>query len=185
MIVLRFTKLLRVANAISKHSQFPTFHMRGFEHVADMSNSSDQFTLLGHSENKLPASPDEAKLESFPNRTPGRNYRITLNCNEFSSLCPVTGQPDYAHIEIVYVPNERCIETKSLKFYLASFRNVAAFNEVIVNRILDDFVAACEPKQVHVRGEFGARGGIQLTCDARYPDWHDHEDAECEGGCCH
>lgn len=155
--------------------------------LSPMSNLADDLTLLGHSENKLPASPDDAKLESFPNRTPGRNYRITLNCTEFSSVCPVTGQPDYANLEIVYVPNELCIETKSLKFYLASFRNLPAFNEVIVNRILDDFVKACTPKQVHVRGEFGARGGIQLTCDARFPDWHDHEDAECEGGggCCH
>lgn len=144
----------------------------------------DHLTLLGRSENKLPASPDEARLETFPNRTPGRNYRITLNCPEFSSLCPVTGQPDCAHLEIVYVPDKLCVETKSLKFYLASFRNLPAFNEVIVNRILDDLVKACAPKQVHVRGEFGARGGIQLTCEARFPDWHDHEGVECGGGGC-
>jgi len=149
--------------------------------------TEDSLTLLGRSENKLPASPDEAKLESFPNRTPGRNYRITLNCPEFTSLCPVTGQPDCAHIEIVYVPDQLCIETKSLKFYIASFRNLPAFNEVIVNRILDDFVAACAPKQCTVRGEFGARGGIQLTCEARFPDWDDQEEAEscAAGGCGH
>ena len=132
--------------------------------------SEANLTLLGHSENKLPQSPDEAKLEAFPNRTPGRNYRITLNCEEFTSICPVTGQPDCAHIEIVYVPDKLCVETKSLKFYIASYRNFPSFNEAIVNRILDDLVKACAPKQMVVRGEFGARGGIQLTCEARHPD---------------
>ncbi len=144
--------------------------------------------LLGRSEHKLPKSPDEAKLETFPNRTPGRNYRITLTAPEFTSICPVTGQPDCAHIEIVYVPGKLCVETKSLKFYLASYRNFPAFNEVIVNRILDDLTKVCAPKQMVVRGEFGARGGIQLTCEARFPDWHDHEEAECgagAGGCGH
>ena len=149
-------------------------------------NEQADLTLLGHSEHKLPQSPDDAKLEAFPNRTPGRNYRITLNCEEFTSICPVTGQPDCAHIEIVYVPDQLCIETKSLKFYIASYRNFPSFNEAIVNRILDDLVKACAPKQMTVRGEFGARGGIQLTCEARFPDWHDHDDAECGGGgCCH
>lgn len=148
--------------------------------------SEPSLTLLGHSENKLPQSPDEAKLETFPNRNEGRNYRITLNCPEFSSICPVTGQPDTAHVEIVYVPDKLCVETKSLKFYLASYRNFPLFNEAIVNRILDDFVSTVAPKQVHVQGEFGARGGIQLTCDARFPDFTDEEEAECCGsGCSH
>ncbi len=143
-------------------------------------------SLLGRSEHRLPQSPDEAALETFPNRTPGRNYRIILTCPEFSSLCPVTGQPDTAHVEIVYIPNEKCVETKSLKFYLASYRNHPAFNEAIVNRILDDIVAATAPKQCQVRGEFGSRGGIQLTCEARYPDWPEDETVECsEGGCGH
>jgi 7-cyano-7-deazaguanine reductase len=89
---------------------------------------------------------------------------------KFSSICPVTGQPDSAHLEILYIPDATCVETKSLKFYLASYRNHASFNEAIVNRVLDDIVKACAPKQVVVRGEFGARGGIQLTCEARFPD---------------
>lgn len=151
-------------------------------------NSADTspLSLLGRSEHKLPQSPDDATLETFPNRTLGRNYRITLNAPEFSSICPVTGQPDCAHVEIVYVPDKLCLETKSLKFYLASYRNFPAFNEAIVNRILNDLVKACAPKQMHVRGEFGARGGIQLICDARFPDWPDDEDAECCGaGCSH
>jgi 7-cyano-7-deazaguanine reductase len=127
-------------------------------------------SLLGRSEHRLPASPDEAALETFPNRTPGRNYTIHLTAGDFSSLCPVTGQPDAAHMEILYIPDSLCVETKSLKFYLASYRNHAAFNEAIVNRILDDLVKACSPRQARVRGRFAPRGGIQLTCEARYPD---------------
>lgn len=135
-----------------------------------MSRTAD-LTLLGHSENRLPPHPDEAVLETFPNCRPGRRYWIHLDCPEFSSLCPVTGQPDTAHLEIRYVPDARCVETKSLKFYLASFRNLPAFNEEIVNRILDDLIAAMDPEELHVRGKFGARGGIQLTCEASHgPD---------------
>jgi len=132
-------------------------------------NRSD-LTLLGHSENRLPAGPDEATLETFPNCRPGRRYWIRLDCPEFSSLCPVTGQPDTAHLLIRYIPRERCVETKSLKFYLASFRNTPSFNEEIVNRILDDLVAALDPVELELTGTFGARGGIQLTCEARHPD---------------
>jgi len=127
-------------------------------------------SLLGKSQNRLPASPDEAKLDIFPNQRPGRRFWITLNCPEFSSLCPVTGQPDAAKIVIRYVPGEVCVETKSLKFYLASFRNQPAFNEEIVNRILDDLVEIMKPQEIVVRGEFAPRGGIQLTTEARFPD---------------
>jgi len=127
-------------------------------------------SLLGKADTRLPASPEEAKLEIFPNQRPGRRYWITLNCPEFSSLCPVTGQPDSAKIVIRYVPGGTCVETKSLKFYLASFRNQPAFNEEIVNRILDDLVAALMPQELVVRGEFAPRGGIQLTTEATYPE---------------
>ena len=82
----------------------------------------------------------------------------------------MTGQPDSARLEIRYIPGERCVETKSLKFYLASFRNQPAFNEEIINRILDDLVAALEPVELVVRGEFSPRGGVQLTCEARHPE---------------
>jgi 7-cyano-7-deazaguanine reductase len=133
--------------------------------------SKSKLKLLGRSEHRLPQSPDEATLETFPNRAPGRNYRVTLSAPEFSSICPVTGQPDFALLEIVYAPGKLCLETKSLKFYLASYRNFPAFNESVVNRILDDLVKACAPRQMLVRGKFGARGGIQLTCEARFPDW--------------
>ena len=129
---------------------------------------SPNLSLLGHA-SKLPASPAEAKLECFPNRTPQRDYWIHLDYPEFSSVCPVTGQPDTARLRILYMPAEQCIETKSLKYYLASWRNTALFNEDIVNRVLDDIIAACAPKQAIVRGDFSARGGVKLTCQASVP----------------
>lgn len=127
-------------------------------------------SLLGKAETRLPSSPQDATLETFPNQRPGRKYWITLNCPEFSSLCPVTGQPDSARITIRYVPGVSCVETKSLKFYLASFRNQPAFNEEIVNQILDDLSTSMQPEELIVRGEFAARGGIQLTAEATYPN---------------
>lgn len=126
-------------------------------------------TLLGHSENSLPGHPDEAQLEVFANRNSHRDYTIELDYPEFSSLCPVTGQPDSAHLTITYVPDDLCVETKSLKFYLASFRNLAAFNEDVVNRILDDLSGATKPRKMTVRGQFAPRGGIRLTTEASYP----------------
>ncbi len=128
-----------------------------------------RLTLLGRSEARLPASPSEARLETFPNPA-RRNYRIRFETADFTSLCPVTGQMDFATITIEYVPNALCVESKSLKFYLASFRNERAFNEAITNRILDDFVAACAPRDAIVTAEFSARGGIALTVHATYPD---------------
>lgn len=91
-------------------------------------------------------------------------------------MCPVTGQPDFAAIQIRYVPDAQCIETKSLKFYLASYRNTRSFNEEIVNRILEDLVAACAPRSLEVHGEFSSRGGISVTVDASFPDDLEVED---------
>ena len=129
-----------------------------------------EFRLLGHSDAKLPASPADARLETFPNPAPNRNYRIHLETDDFTSVCPVTGQPDFARIDIDYVPDRLCVESKSLKFYLASFRNERAFNEAVTNHILDDFVKACSPREVIVTAQFSARGGIALTVRAEYPD---------------
>jgi len=124
-------------------------------------------TLLGRSEANLPTSPDEARLETFP--SPARRpYTVRFETADFTSLCPVTGQMDFAQIVIEYVPAALCVESKSLKFYLASFRNERAFNEAVTNRILDDFVAACSPRQATVTAEFSARGGIGLTVRAEY-----------------
>ena len=126
-------------------------------------------TLLGKSEVRLPASPSEARLETFPNPA-RRDYRIRFETADFTSLCPVTGQMDFATITIEYVPNELCVESKSLKFYLASYRNERAFNEAVTNRILDDFMRACRPREATVTAEFSARGGIALTVRASFPD---------------
>jgi 7-cyano-7-deazaguanine reductase len=131
---------------------------------------SDALTLLGNSQTRWPQSPDEAKLETFPNRSPQNRYWVHLDFPEFSSLCPVTGQPDTARLQIRYIPDEVCVETKSLKFYLTSFRNTASFNEEIVNRVLGDLVAALKPKKLVVRGDFSPRGGISLTAQSSYPE---------------
>lgn len=133
-------------------------------------NRYTRLSLLGKSESKLPASPARAKLETFDNPEPKRDYWISLACRQFSSLCPITGQPDFANITVEYIPDKVCVETKSWKFYLASFRNEKAFNEEIVNRILNDFVKACRPRRAIVRGEFADRGGIGLSVEAQYPD---------------
>ena len=130
--------------------------------------ASHRLTLLGKSEARPPASPREARLETFPNPA-RRNYRIRFETADFTSLCPVTGQADFATITIEYVPAARCVESKSLKFYLASYRNERAFNEAVTNRILDDFVAACAPREAVITAEFSARGGIALTVRAVYP----------------
>lgn len=128
---------------------------------------NDDLTLLG-AHSSFFSSPDEAKLESFPNRTPGRPYQIVLDTHEFASLCPVTGQPDSCHLTITYVPTDKCVETKSLKYYLASYRNYPSFNEQIVNRIVDDIVSAISPAWLKVEGKFSPRGGIQLTTIAEH-----------------
>jgi len=130
----------------------------------------NQLTLLGRTEATLPASPSEARLETFLNPEPRRNYRIHFETDDFTSVCPVTGQPDFARIDIDYMPDRLCVESKSLKFYLASYRNERAFNEAVTNRILDDFVKACAPREAIVTAQFSARGGIALTVRAEYPD---------------
>ena len=131
---------------------------------------TSRLTLLGRSEAKLPASPSQARLETFPNPAPRRNYRIHFETDDFTSVCPITGQPDFARIDIDYVPDRLCIESKSLKFYLGSYRNERAFNEAVTNRILDDFVKACAPRQAMVTAQFSARGGIALTVYAEYAE---------------
>ena len=99
-------------------------------------------------------------LETFPNPNPGRDYEISFEAPEFTCLCPTTGQPDFATIRIRYVPDQKCVELKSLKLYLWSFRNEGAFHEAVTNRIADDLVAALDPRYVMVEGDFYVRGGI-------------------------
>jgi len=102
-------------------------------------------------------------LETFPNPNPGRDYLIRFETSEFTCLCPKTGQPDFATIRVEYVPDEKCVELKSWKLYLWSYRNEGAFHEAVVNRILDDLVAAVAPRRARVEGDFQVRGGIHTT----------------------
>jgi 7-cyano-7-deazaguanine reductase len=107
--------------------------------------------------------PASDQLEVFPNPRPGRAYTIEIVCPEFTSLCPKTGQPDFGTITFTYTPGEWCVELKSLKLYLQRYRNHGAFYESVVNRLLDDFVAACKPVRCKVVGAFTPRGGITTT----------------------
>ncbi len=128
----------------------------------------DKLTLLGKKDALSPAGPGDAEIETFENEYEGRDYWINLDCLEFSCLCPKTGQPDFGVIKIRYSPDKKCIETKSLKLYLFSYRSVGIFNEEVVNKILDRLVDACKPREMEVIGIFNTRGGIQSTVEARY-----------------
>ena len=119
-------------------------------------------TLLGK-----PAKPVR-KLETFPNHNDKRDYVITLQTEEFTCVCPKTGQPDFAKIKIQYIPDKKIIESKSLKLYLWSFRNEGVFHEHVTNIILDDLIAALQPRWCKVNAEFTVRGGIRITVDAEY-----------------
>ena len=107
-------------------------------------------------------------LETFPNPRPNRDYEIAMECPEFTCICPRTGQPDFATIRIRYAPDRLCVELKSLKLYLWSYRNEGAFHEAVINQILDDLVAACQPKSMTVVGDFNVRGGIHTTITAEH-----------------
>jgi 7-cyano-7-deazaguanine reductase len=109
-----------------------------------------------------------ASLETFPNPRPERDYEIDIRCPEFTSVCPKTGLPDFGEILIHYVPDAACIELKSLKYYLMSYRNEGIFYESATNKILDDLVAACRPRRMTVTGAFTARGGITTTIVANH-----------------
>ncbi|MBF0481574.1 MAG: NADPH-dependent 7-cyano-7-deazaguanine reductase QueF [Desulfovibrionaceae bacterium] len=123
-------------------------------------------TLLGKSGTAYPQRADSSILETFPNAHPGRAYTVTFETAEFTSLCPITGQPDFGVIRVRYAPGKTCLESKSLKIYLFSYRSEPAFMETLTNRILDDLWAACEPVEMTVTGEFAARGGVRITVEA-------------------
>lgn len=107
-------------------------------------------------------------IETFPNPRPGRAFEIAIDCPEFTSMCPKTGLPDFGVIRIRYVPDDHCLELKSLKYYLLEFRNQGIFYESATNQILDDLVAACAPRRMTVVGDFTARGGITTKVTAEY-----------------
>ncbi|MEK6222712.1 MAG: preQ(1) synthase [Chloroflexota bacterium] len=129
-----------------------------------MTEQSDlkDLTMLGHE-----AQPSK-NLEAFPNRTPDRYYLVRLVTDEFTNMCPATGQPDFATITLEYVPDQKIVESKSYKLYLWSYRNEGVFHEHVTNVILDDIVAALDPHYCKVIGAFNTRGGIDITIEAEH-----------------
>jgi 7-cyano-7-deazaguanine reductase len=115
----------------------------------------------------MPSAPSK-DLVTFQNPKPDRDYEIHFSCPEFTCVCPMTGQPDFATIDIRYVPDVLCVELKSLKLYLWSFRNEGTFHEAVTNRILDDLVAALAPRTMQVIGDFRVRGGIYTRVTAEH-----------------
>ena len=113
--------------------------------------------------------PAAKSLETFPNPNPDRDYVIRFECPEFTCLCPRTGQPDFATIRVEYVPDTLCVELKSWKLYLWSYRDQGAFHEAVTNQILDDLVAATRPRRARVEGDFKIRGGIHTVVVAQHP----------------
>src|SRR3954467_2085872 len=107
-------------------------------------------------------------LQTFPNPRTERDYEIQIQCPEFTSVCPMTGLPDFGEIRITYVPDARCVELKSLKYYMVEFRNKGIFYEHVTNQIRDDLVALLEPRRMTVVGDFSVRGGIKTVVTARY-----------------
>ncbi len=128
--------------------------------MATKKSDLEGLTMLGRG-----AKPGK-KLEAFPNHNPERYYRVTLETNEFTCLCPVTGQPDFATIRVEYVPDRSVVESKSFKLYLWSYRDEGAFHEHVVNTILDDLVKSLDPHWCKVTGVFNVRGGIGITVEA-------------------
>ena len=125
-------------------------------------------SLLGNQNTKYELDYNPGALESFKNKHAENNYFITFNCPEFTSLCPKTGQPDFATVYINYIPGERCVESKALKLYLFSFRNHGDFHEDCINIIMKDLIKLLNPKYIEVTGEFLPRGGLSID---PYANW--------------
>ena len=118
-------------------------------------------------EQQVPTQPSK-ELDTFPNPNPERDYTIEIVSPEFTCVCPMTGQPDFAEITLRYVPDQICVELKSLKLYYWSYRDEGAFHEAVTNKILDDIVAATRPREAEVIGKFNVRGGLYTTVIAAY-----------------
>ena len=132
-------------------------------------------TLLGAGATQYPTDYSASLLEWFPNKHPENDYLVSLDCPEFTSLCPKTGQPDFGHIVINYIPGEKMVESKSLKLYLFGFRNHGDFHEDCINIIMKDLIALMQPRYIEVVGLFTPRGGISIR---PYYNWGDagHQD---------
>lgn len=129
---------------------------------------NENLTLLGNKGTKYPTDYDPSLLETFVNKHQGNDYFVKFNCPEFTSLCPITGQPDFAQITISYIPDVKMVESKSLKLYLFSFRNHGDFHEDCVNIIMKDLIRLMNPKYIEVLGRFLPRGGISIDPYANY-----------------
>lgn len=141
----------------------------------DMSKKNTQKETAGLTKLGKPAAyrfenPDVSILEAFPNRYPQRDYVIEFEHPEFTSLCPMTGQPDFGTIRIRYVPGEKCVESKSFKLYMGAFRNHGSFMESLTNKIADDFVALLAPRRMTVEGFFNVRGGTEISVRVEHVD---------------
>ena len=137
--------------------------------MTDISRESEEgISLLGNQHTQYPTDYDPSVLETFLNKHPENDYFVKFNCPEFTSLCPITGQPDFATIYISYVPRERMVESKSLKLYLFSFRNHGDFHEDCMNIIMKDLIALMDPKYIEVWGKFTPRGGISIDPYCNY-----------------
>ena len=127
-------------------------------------------TKLGAPTSYRFSEPGPDLLEAFPNRYPGRDYVVTFEHPEFTSLCPMTGQPDFAVITIQYAPGEKCVESKSFKLYMCAFRNHGSFMESVTNKIADDLIAVLQPRRLTVTGAFNVRGGTGITVRVEHID---------------
>jgi 7-cyano-7-deazaguanine reductase len=124
---------------------------------------------MANRQSKIQNQKSRGPVETFPNRHPGRDYEIKITAPEFTAVCPRTGQPDFATLTLTYVPDKACLELKSLKLYLQSYRNRGIFHEDVTNQILDDLAASCRPRRMTLVGEFNVRGGIYTTVTVTYP----------------
>ena len=128
----------------------------------------ENLTLLGSNHSEYKTDYDPSLLETFSNKHPDNDYFVKFNCPEFTSLCPITGQPDFATIYISYVPDKLMVESKSLKLYLFSYRNHGDFHEDCVNKIMKDLIALLDPKYIEVTGKFLPRGGLSIDPYCNY-----------------
>ena len=135
-----------------------------------MQDDPSKLNKLGRTVELKYDEPNSSMLETFTNNYPAREYVIEFETKEVTSLCPKTGQPDFCHLRVSYVPNEKCIETKSLKLYLLAYRNHKTFMETMVNKILDDLAESCKPRFMIVLGTYTSRGGIAGIIRTEYRD---------------
>ncbi|MAJ45501.1 MAG: NADPH-dependent 7-cyano-7-deazaguanine reductase QueF [Candidatus Marinimicrobia bacterium] len=128
------------------------------------------FFILKGNKLEIKNLPSYKELEIVDNNHPNRDYKINISIPEFNCVCPKTGLPDFANIQITYIPNKSIVELKSLKLYMVKFRNIGIYHEYVTNQILDDFKKACNPKSIEVIGDFHPRGGVKTIVTVNHPD---------------